>query len=328
MTVGTIAYACHSGLGHLARDFYRHGLVDRVLVHPHPKYGHSPEEFYGKGYYDKDQVDEFLDNLDTLLLFETAVGNTWNVVAEAKRRGARVVVMPMYEWTPDMLPVPVDLWLCPSLLDVDYFKGQPHVFLPVPVEVPWKLRETAISFVHNAGHLQRQHSKGTLTVLEAFRRHVQSQAKLTVRLQPGEQMCLKLHDELMQEPLANVSTILDELPEGLLYAHGDVFINAEEYNGLSLPLQEAYASGMMVMTTDRYPANTWLPKEPLIPVHSYRKDRIVREFDRAVVAPEAVAATVDRWYGERISSFSMQGRQWAEMHSWDRLKPKYEEVLR
>ena len=40
-----------------------------------------------------------------------------------------------------------------------------------------------------------------------------------------------------------------------------MFVFPEKFNGLSLPLQEARAAGMLVLATDRFPMNTWLPRE-------------------------------------------------------------------
>ena len=35
--IGSIVYATDQGLGYMAKDFYDHGLIDEVLVHPHTK---------------------------------------------------------------------------------------------------------------------------------------------------------------------------------------------------------------------------------------------------------------------------------------------------
>jgi hypothetical protein len=116
-----------------------------------------------------------------------------------------------------------------------------------------------------------------------------------------------------------------------LFSEGDTFIFPESFNGLSLPLQEAYSAGMCVMATDRFPMNTWLPREPLIPVEKYRRDNVggsCVEFDRAVIEPRLIAATIDNWYGRDISHLSSSGRDWAAEHSWEKLKPVYLEELR
>ena len=326
MLVGAISYATHSGLGHLMRSFYNAGVVDRALVVRHPHYQNYTDWYPPDRQFTAATSSKFLQGLDVLLLFENAF--LWGVVANAQKMGVKVVLIPNYEYTPNPIPGPPDLVLCGSLLDVDYYYQQYRTtFLPIPVDIdrfPWRLRSKAHVFVHNAGHGQRGFAKGTPQIIEAME-YVQSPVHLIVRGQPGEQRIRELFEA--QKTNARVDLRFGEFDDDELYAEGDVFINAEQYNGMSLPLQEAYASGMLVMTTDRYPTNTWLPCEPLIPVNHYEKDRICVEFDRAIVDPHAIAETIDDWYGRDIEELSLQGRRWAEEHSWESLKPKYLEVF-
>jgi hypothetical protein len=68
----------------------------------------------------------------------------------------------------------------------------------------------------------------------------------------------------------------------------------------------------------------------LIPVAGYKKTRVADrclEFDEAVIDPKAIAAIIDEWYGADITGYSQLGKEWAESMSWDRLKPKYMELL-
>jgi hypothetical protein len=84
------------------------------------------------------------------------------------------------------------------------------------------------------------------------------------------------------------------------------------------------------MCGDRFPMSEWLPREPLIPVAGYRKNRIgppYHEFSEAVFDPKDIAATIDRWYGRDITEYSASGKAWAESMSWAKLRPRYLEVL-
>ena len=320
MIVGTICFATCQGIAHLARDFYQNGIIHRVLVHPHPHYPNYPDRYPGS--YTHNTARQFLDGLDILLLFEN--GLDWDVVRQAVSRGVKIVVMPMYEYTPYPFPVPVDLYLCPSLLDMEVYEPLPCIYLPVPVCKPWTLRKTAHRFIHNAGHGQWQYGKGTPELLEAMN-HVTSPVRLLVRGQPGEARIEQLFKRYQGHP--RIDLVLGELPEAELYEPGDVFVYPERYNGLSLPLQEAYASGMLVMATDHFPANTWLPTEPLIPVAGYEQVHIATTFRRAILDSKVIAHQLDTWYGQDITDFSQRGRQWALEHSWDKYKPRYLEVL-
>mgnify|MGYP002813332368 CR=1 FL=1 len=322
-----MSYAAHSGLGHLARDFFRNGVVDRILVIPHSHYQNYPDWYPADRRFTRQSEGEFLGGLDVLLLFENAFH--WDVVKRAKAKGIRVVLIPNYEYTPFPMSVVPDLVLCASLLDVDYYKDHyATAFLPIPVSMPWRLRERALTFVHNAGHGGYDWREGTPELLEAMKL-VTSPARLTVRMQPGEERTKHLARNWARQP--NVDLQYLERPEETgLWEQGDVCVAPQKYNGMSLPLQEAYASGMLVMTTNRYPMNTWLPKGPMFdPVGTERhKGRLAREIDRCILSPEKIAAKIDEWYNQDIRVFSVRGRVWGEAHSWDVLKPKYEEVLR
>lgn len=348
MIVGVICYATDSGLGHLARSFYRAGIVNRIMLVPHPHY-ENHHEWYPEGVrYDRYAKSRFLDGLDCLLAFENAFH--WDVAREAKGRGVRFALMPMYEYSP-MLPCPVapDVVLCPSDLDYDYFHERYNCArIEVPVEVPWQLRERARVFVHNAGHGQRGWAKGTPQLLEALE-YVESPVKLLLRLQPGEARTLEMVTGMgkrsrgfrkgrsgesvydVRSGNVEVEVRYGNLPEEELFAMGDVFINAEQYNGLSLPLREARAAGMLVVTTNRYPTNRWLPNECLIEPFGTVKDRTggnCVEFERSVVDPVEIAKVIDRVYDTDIREYSESGRVWAERNSWEALKPEYLRVLK
>lgn len=341
MNVGTTAYATAQGIAHLAWDFWRHGLIQRVWKVSHPHYWADPRRYPSE--VCNWSRESFLDGLDALLLFET--GLDWPLVQEASRRGIKIAVVPMYEYTPHPFPVKVDLWLCPSLLDVEYCcphhqRGMPlepfaplpaaeggiAVHAPIPVDTqrwPWRLRERALRFIHNAGHAQWQYGKGTPELLEAMKL-VKSPVQLLLRGQPEDAKVAHLFKAHRGD--RNVTIQEGTLPAEQLY-DGDVFVYPERYNGLSLPLQEAHASGLLVMTTNRFPANAWLPNIPLIPVSGYQRCVIAREFERAIIDPREIATAIDTWHGKDISQQSIAGREWAERHSWERLLSRYREVL-
>lgn len=326
MNVGTIAYEVNSGLGRLAKDFYDHGVVNRVMVMDHAFY--TRKNWYPANVrFTSAQSRNFLKGLDALLLFENVfTRERWQIVSTARSQGIKVVLMPMYEYTPKPLPVPVDLYICPSLLDQQYYKDLPNVFIPVPVEREFIFRERALVFVHNAGHGGFGYRNGTVELLNAIHR-VKSPIKLIVRAQPDSSQMVKLFRSHKPDPRVDLRLVEEEYKE--LYREGDVFIFPEKFNGLSLPLQEAYASGMLVMATDRFPMNTWLPKEPLLPVRRYVKDHCIPsvEFDKADVNSMDIAAKIDEWYEKDISGYSMCGYYWAQEHSWEKLKPRYLEAL-
>lgn len=186
--------------------------------------------------------------------------------------------------------------------------------ITIPVTATWRLREKAHVFVHNAGNGGLGGRNGTKELLEAMK-YVISPLRLIVRSQVPIQ---QYRDSRIEYRIGTFDDIWSE---------GDVAVFPEKFNGLSLPMQEAYASGMLVMGGARFPMTEWLPNEPLIPVASYKKERLAVEFDSAQYDPKQIAETIDSWYGKDIISFSLKGKEWGEENSWKNLKPIYEKLL-
>lgn len=306
---GAIVLATEQGLGYLAKDFFDNGIIDKVLIHPHGSrtnhYEWYPKEAQVQSWHD-------LLECDNLVFFEEVFD--WKIIPEARARGIRTVLMPMYECTRWPLPYQPDVIISPSDLDQQYYPDS--VRLNVPVSVPWRQRDKARVFVHNAGNGGIGGRNGTRELIEAME-YVKSPLKLIIR----SQVYIKPSTDPRIE--IEIGTVRKEQ----LWDKGDVFVFPEKFNGLSLPLQEAYASGMLVMAGNRFPINTWLPTEPLIPVYDYKKETIAVQFDSAIYTPAAIAATMDEWYDKDISSFSQQGKVWAEQNSWKILKEKYQTAL-
>lgn len=338
MNIGAIGYATNQGLGMLLRSFYDAGVVQRPFLWLHGShtnhFGWYPPAtpILGKSGLIRALFGSYLDGLDVLLAFETPFD--WSFFQEAKARGVKTVLMTMYEWTPKNWPVKPDALLCPSRLDYDYFHQEFPThrcqYIPVPVDpAAWKLRKKALHFVHNAGHVGHREHKGTRQFLQAIPL-VQSDAQFTIRCQDAKALdsILDSVPPIRDDERVTIETG-DRNYDGL-FREGDVYVAPEKLNGLSLPLQEARAAGLAVMTTDRYPANTWLPKEILIPPLRYERaciTRNYREFDEAIVDPKTVAECIDRWYGVDISALSTSGKEWADANSWKVLRPRYDEFF-
>jgi hypothetical protein len=180
--------------------------------------------------------------------------------------------------------------------------------------VEWKLREKANVFVHNAGNGGLGGRNGTRELLTAMQ-HVESPIKLIVR---------------SQIPIENIKDDRVEIRVGQfddIWSEGDVFIFPEKFNGLSLPLQEAYASGMLVMASDRFPSNTYLPTEPLIKVSDYKIENISVEFNMAIINPKDIAEKIDGWYNKNIKDYSLMGLEYNKQISWSNQKEKLKMLM-
>ena len=315
-----------------------------------------------------DEMREWCRGLDCLLCIETPF--RYELYQWCREIGVRTVLVPMYEGFPQHPPHEPDCYACPSLLDQDIFRerctfcrgvgfvgaekdpvptslrklwagagheSQPfqepckrHPFVPVPVKQRWQKRERAVRWLHNGGHLGLRGHKGTLELMRAME-FVKSDVSLTIRAQDVEGLARLVEQVPSIVHDRRVSIFQGDVSRECLFDGYDALIQPEKYNGLSLPLQEARAAGMLVVTSDRYPHNIWLPREPLIPVKSYSRQRVAGsclEYDEAEIDPRDIAVTIDRLHGTDIGQYSEDGRQWAESMSWAALKPLWMEVLK
>ena len=301
---GSIVLATNQGLGILAKQFYDNGVIDKVYIHKHSTRENHYDWFPNR----VDRVDDLLD-CDKLIFFETCFD--WTIIPKARAKGIKTIFVPMYECTPYPLPYCPDIVISPSLLDLKYYPDSK--FIQIPVKEKWRLREKAQVFVFNAGNGGLGGRNGTKELLEAMK-YVKSPIKLIVRSQVP---ITEYKDPRIEYQIGDCKD---------LWGEGDVFIFPEKFNGLSMPIQEAFASGMMIMSTDRFPMNTWLPTEPLIPVKSYKKEFISVKFDMAVIDPKDIAKTIDAWYNKDITKFSLLGKEFGEINSWDNLKKVWREL--
>ena len=332
MRVGTVCYCTEQGLGRLAKDYYEAGVITDVLLMLHPSYPNH-REWYPAGtpcFRTKNiqgpEVNEFLNNIDVILFFETPFD--WSLLPRCKERGVKTVMMPMYEWFPrhPSFRQDIDLFLCPSKLDLEYFPE--GVYIPVPVDPTWfKLRRQATRFLHNAGHIGHRNHKGTEELIAAVPL-LDSGVRLTIRSQSDR--IYSLIDKMKGSPgLHKLDVYVGELPYETLFNDYDVYVAPEKFNGLSLPLQEAYAAGLPVITTDRFPVNEWLPKDLLIKPESFHEASIHGNlpFQEAVVTPQAIADKINEWNGRDIRDHSLAALDWAHNHSWPVLFPRIMEAL-
>ena len=329
MKIGTINWATYSGLGILTKEFWDNGIINDILIPIHPNLPDHSSIFYpGKttisppnSNYDINILENYIKELDILFLFETHFYP--ETIPLAKKYKIPVVVMPMYEWSP--FPMDADMFIVPSQIDYDYYKKMypDHriIFLPVPSNsnIKWKLKEKALTFMHNGGNGSFHDRNGTLALIQALP-HIKSPIKLKLKAQ-------KLNLPQINDP--RVEVINKHIPFDELWEDVDVFLFVERFNGLSLPLQEAHASGCLIISGDRYPINTWLPNKPLVKpcgVETYNFQPGIN-FLAEKYDPKAIAKKIDEFYNTDITEYSLAGKAWSESNSWKYLKPRYLDLL-
>ncbi len=333
MKIGSLVFATDQGLGVLGKQFYDAGVLTEVaIIHhgtrePHLDWYPGAQYVNNLGLKGVQALKGFCQRMDVMVFFETPFA--WELIPYCKSVGVRTVLVPMYECTPEVMPHVPDAIVAPSELDLAHFSDgslpcSRWLHVPAAPDVRWRLRTKAKTFVHNAGHGGLKGRNGTAELIKAWD-YVQSPVDLIIRLQD-----VGRGDVTTNKAGGRMTVAYGPVDRKALFTDGDVFVFPEKFNGLSLPLQEAHAAGMLVMATDRSPNNKWLPTDPLIPVAEYRKNRVgvrFREFDEAVVTPNAIAATIDKWYGANVERQSHTGLAWSIRNSWHQLKGKWLEAI-
>jgi len=326
--IAFIARADNSGLGTLSREFARHLKPVKVLIVQNGVYQVFPERYSdfpnrivpSNKTMSQEDKDWLLDGADVLLTLETFYD--WGIIKDCRARGVKTALYTMFEMTRAELPMHPDLFICPSKLDVEYFKEYNHVFLPPPIatdRIIWKKRERANHFIHVASHGGINLRKGTIDLLDAMKL-VKSDIKMTIYTW-RDFTCDDLRVEIKKVEFKNYWQ---------LWREGDVLVYPQGANGIALPVIEAMSSGMAVLTTDAFPFNEYVPKDLLFkPERSYKTVIFtgLMEVEDYVMSPKNIAEKIDFIAGKDITEYSEYGRKWAEENSWDKLLPKYNEAL-
>ena len=330
MRVGTIGYATESGLGLLIQDFYKNKVITDILIQTHNSFSNHFEWYPGADVLqspighlssaEKSIVDAFIGKIDALFLFESY----WHpeVIDLALQYKKPIILMPMYEWSPG--PIPANLFITPSLLDHQYYEELypkarvEQLNVPVNSNIVWRQRSHAHKFIHNAGNGSSNDRNGTLDLIRAMD-YVKSPINLEIRAQ-----ALNLPEVLS----SNISIVNKTLPFDQLWSSGDVFIFVERFAGLSMPLQEAFASGMAIIAGDRFPLNQWLPVNLLVKPIGHETlsfnglPTISSQYD-----VKQIAAMIDRVASMDLTPYSIAGQSWAVQNSWKELRPKYLKLI-
>jgi hypothetical protein len=366
MNISAIVRADNGGLGTLSRmfaDFLPGGFHRTASIARH-----EGEAYHGRfGAQNRVVTDGLTPELiewlcrgsDALLTFECWYGA--EVPAMARALGCKTVLVPMVECCPTCGSglEATNLVVCPSLLDHEEMrdhtpglKGAVKTFLPIPFDtqrIAFRQRERAELFLHHQGHGGIDGRNGTQQVLDAWQ-YVKSPARLVVKRQPSAAAVRVPADERIAVIESDVPDYWqlweDAAHHSRLTPHfkGDVFLHPHRWDGLSLPIQEACAAGLPVMTTGYWPfcdgeasgqATThdspltthqtgWLPPSNqalAMGVERTTRRRICREFSAHETSPRTIAAAVDALYGRNICQASADVRATAELWSWKRLGP-------
>lgn len=324
MKIGFIARGDNSGLGTLSWEFFNHLKPHKTLLVDPGNYKLFRERFPGakqcpRGDMTMADMEWVLDGIDILLAIETPYRYT--LFKMAKERGIKTVLIPMYECLPKHVPYEPDLYICPSELDYEFIGDKPKTLIPCPINttsLPYLHRKKAETFVFNNGHGGGGGRNGADVLFKAIDL-VKSDARFIINSQVG----------LPHMERDNVEVVIGNYEEYFdIWGQGDVYVWPHKFDGLSLPVQEAVATGMPVLTTKFFPFTEWLPDEWLFEPSGVERKRIFHvDIDVYDVDPQVLADKIDEWYGKDISADSVKAFEIAQERSWENLLPNYLKVF-
>lgn len=277
----------------------------------------------------------FMKGLTHVVTAETIYNPT--IFEIARKNKIKVFIQPNWEFLDHLnqpLPQP-HKWLMPSHWHIEEMKEKfPNtIYLPPPIflndfkEAAEKNRKKTgkINFVHIVGNAASNDRNGTIDVLEAMKL-AKCNFTLTIR---------------SQKPLTNLSYLLDDSrirvdinnfeKEQEMYIGFDAMIFPRRYGGLSLPMNEALASGLPVIMNDISPNNEVLPSQWL--VQATKKEILMTRapIDVYKTNIERLAKKMDDFASMNETSLKFEKIEALDLarnlFSSDVLLPKYKEVL-
>ena len=257
---------------------------------------------------------------DVLLSIETMFDNGYYVHDTCSRRRIRTATVIMHEsYNPGRTQV--GLYICPTCIAYDRVDVANRAYFEFPIEIepfPFSLRTQASRFLHVMGHGAMYNRRQTRETVAGFLEANLPDTTLTVH-------CLQdWRAEYGRREDPRVTYRRKLFPNRAdVYAGFDVLIQPSSYEGFGLPILEAQACGMPVITTDAAPMNEHiLNRDALVPV-----DKVIRLETRGacptrvncnqhLVTAEGIANTITQLAAGDIPEKSRLAREYAETRAW------------
>lgn len=335
MKIGIIGRADQTGLGIETMEFCRHfPCTEKMIVDFHDYFGRTkdkdlykahpgrlagPQAKIVRGVPTDDQLKRFLSRIDVLFTIETPYNSQAYQIA--RQMGVKTVLRLNYEWL-EPLGEPPDIFLAPSLYYYDEIP-EPKQYLPFPIatdRLTGRIHNEAKHFIHIAGNRKAAYDRnGTNALLNALR-FIKSDIRITIKSQVDFDN--EVNDKRVTFDTRPVDNYWENYPDD-----ADALILPRRYAGQSLPINEAMAKGMAIISTDMEPQNDFLHPAGLVPIRIGQNVKIKQHIDVAEIDPQELARTIDRIAGMDIEPLSRHSLAVANEWSWENLKPKYQKLF-
>jgi len=317
--LGFIARIDNGGLGVESIEFVENMKPDKIMAIKIGDMKQFEDRFDAtiiEGVPSDNDIKKFLVGLDTIFSIETFYSP--NFLRIAKDMGVRTVMRINYEWWDGSRP---DLIISPTLWNFEKIPD-PKIYLPYPInrsKLPFKERKIAKTFLHIAGNMRAGYDRnGTETFLKAIPLIKNQDIKIKIKSQvplnckdPRVTVIIKDHKEYWEN----------------WQDDGDVLVSPRRYAGQSLPLNEAMSRGVVPIMPKIMPQLAFLPNKLLIKVAKTDIIKIKTDIEIATILPIDIAKKIDELANTDITILSNLSNHIAEAWSWEKLLPKYKEIL-
>ena len=315
------------GLGIQTYAMYENLQPDKTLLVLVPKSGFAshPELYpdaeqvtltvaHGLGVLDEETVRDWWKDLDVVISVETLYD--WRLVEWAKADGVRTIVHGNPEFWMTTNPQP-DVWWWPTAWRKEYLPAGPIVPVPVDDDAEFTAAHPDASanlrVVHIAGNGAMADRNGTTICLDAMR-----------RVPTGVQLDVYSQTNVPKTHHMRIRTLKPVANRWKMFEGQHALLIPRRYGGLCLPVNEAMASGLMVMMSDCSPNTQW----PISPLDS-DPSRVVKMQTGPVetydVGANIVANHLKHYAQHRagVHAYQERAREWAERNRWSVLKETY-----
>jgi glycosyltransferase involved in cell wall biosynthesis len=275
MRLGIIARSDNTGLGNQTKELvdmlnpFKILLIDsshfnKNKQHPEWYSGHNVTTTK-HGMASKEEVSDFLNDLDVVISCEIFYNNSF--IAMAKKRKVKTILQYNYEFLDNLanldLALP-DILVAPSLWNFEHIVTMfgdktKVVHIPPPTNVNLFSNAKNINtskihkkILHVGGKAAVKDRNGTNTVIEMLK-YSKTDYELVVKSQT-------LLDIKCNDPRLTLDTSSPDTRESL-YEGYDAMVMPRRYGGLCLPMNEALLSSLPVFMTNISPNNNILPKK-------------------------------------------------------------------